>query len=178
MFLVGEESVTCLEVARRCNMDGSEIAVVMLCLPYVEREFATQLFAAGWEPAKKAPLLILPLRGYDDRVLSARDWDIYRGIADLKGIRTHTSVRRRANRCWPVGASILGRCLARCSRGTQDGTSWRWHGSQSVNPADASGRPPQANDRLEPCPMPSPSPSNTNFGREEPQCFPQNCLTG
>ena len=53
-FLGGETSQSCFDEVRRCYMDGSYIAVVLLSLAYVERELATVLYAAGWKPAKKA----------------------------------------------------------------------------------------------------------------------------
>ena len=46
------------------------MAVVLLCLAYVERELAAQLYAAGWERAKKSPLVAVLERGYEDGVLS------------------------------------------------------------------------------------------------------------
>ena len=42
-FLGGEASRICFEEVKRCYLDGSDIAVVLLCLAYVERELAAGL---------------------------------------------------------------------------------------------------------------------------------------
>lgn len=55
-FLGGESSKICFEEVRRCYLDGSNMAVVLLCLAYVESELAADLYAAGWDYAKKARL--------------------------------------------------------------------------------------------------------------------------
>lgn len=55
-YMGGIESSICFEEVRRCYLDGSDLAVVLLCLMYVERELAAQLYASGWEPAKEAPM--------------------------------------------------------------------------------------------------------------------------
>ena len=55
-FLGGEASVICFDEVRRCYLDGSDMAVVLLCLAYVERELAVGLYGAGWEAAKKGPI--------------------------------------------------------------------------------------------------------------------------
>ena len=88
-FLGGEESARCFEEVRRCYLDASDMAVVLLCLSYVERELAAQLYTAGWESAKKAPLRALLEEAYDRGVLSARDWAIYREIAELRNSHAH-----------------------------------------------------------------------------------------
>ena len=46
-FLGGEQSAIYFDEVRRCYLDGSDMAVVLLCLAYVERELAAELFAAG-----------------------------------------------------------------------------------------------------------------------------------
>ena len=50
-FLGGEQSVLCFDEIRRCYLDRSDMAVVLLCLAYVERELVAQLYAAGWNRA-------------------------------------------------------------------------------------------------------------------------------
>ena len=60
-FLGGVESTICFDQIRRCYLDGSDLAVVLICLAYVERQLAAQFYAAGWERAKKAPLSLLPV---------------------------------------------------------------------------------------------------------------------
>ena len=52
-FLGGEQSVLCFDEIRRCYLDRSDMAVVLLCLAYVERELVAQLYAAGWEPCEE-----------------------------------------------------------------------------------------------------------------------------
>ena len=88
-FSGGVESTICLEEVRRCYLDGSDTAVVLLCLAYVERELAAQLYAAGWEPAKKAPLRAVLEKGYKDGVLSAQEWRTYRELAELRNSHAH-----------------------------------------------------------------------------------------
>ena len=58
-FVGGEQSLICFYEFRRCYPDGSYMAVVLLCLAFVERELAAQLHATGWERARKANLGIL-----------------------------------------------------------------------------------------------------------------------
>lgn len=41
-FLGGETSATSFDEVRRCYLDGSYLAVVLLCLAYIERELAEQ----------------------------------------------------------------------------------------------------------------------------------------
>ena len=88
-FLGGVESAICFEEVRRCYLDGSNMAVVLLCLAYVERELAAQLYAAGWEAAKKAPLAIVLERAYEDGVLSELEWDTFRELAGLRNSHAH-----------------------------------------------------------------------------------------
>ena len=88
-FLGGEESSICFDEIRRCYMDGSYIAVVFLCLAYVERELAASLYAAGWEPAKNARLGKVLEKAYDDHILSTYDWQTYSELASLRNSHAH-----------------------------------------------------------------------------------------
>ncbi len=88
-FLGGVESKICFEEVRRCYLDRSDLAVVLLCLAYVERELAAQLYAAGWEPAKKAPLRAVLKKAFEDGVLSDEEWDTYRELAELRNSHAH-----------------------------------------------------------------------------------------
>ena len=88
-FLGGEESLICFDEIRRCYMDGSYIAVVLLCLAYVERELAASLYAVGWEPAKNARLGEVLEKAYDDRILSTYDWQTYSELASLRNSHAH-----------------------------------------------------------------------------------------
>ena len=65
-FLEGEESLICFAEIRRCYLDRSDIAVVLLCLSYAERELAAQLYVAGWEDAKNARLGAVLEKAYKD----------------------------------------------------------------------------------------------------------------
>ena len=78
IFLGGEESAICFDEIRRCYVDGSNLAVVLLCLAYVERELAAQLYAAGWEEAKTARSGTLLQKAHDGGMLSALEWRTYR----------------------------------------------------------------------------------------------------
>ena len=87
--LGGEQSAICFDEARRCYLDGSGMAVVLLCLAYVERELAARLYRAGWEPAKKARLGELLEKAYEDGMLSEFEWRTYRELADLRNSHAH-----------------------------------------------------------------------------------------
>ena len=87
--LGGVESTMCFEEVRRCYLDGSDMAVVLLCLAYVERELAAQLYAAGWEPAKKALLRAVLEKAYEDGVLSEQEWRTYSELAELRNSHAH-----------------------------------------------------------------------------------------
>ena len=91
-FLGGEQSVLCFEEIRRCYLDRSDMAVVLLCLAYVERELAAQLYAAGWNRAKKASLVKVLERAYKDGVLSELEWRTYAELGHC-ATRTPTSAR-------------------------------------------------------------------------------------
>lgn len=73
-FFGGEESLICFDEARRCYLDGSNLAVVLLCLAYVERELATELYTAGWAAAKSARLRAVLDEAYERGLLPATDW--------------------------------------------------------------------------------------------------------
>ena len=88
-FLGGEQSVLCFEEIRRCYLDRSDMAVVLLCLAHVERELAAQLYAAGWNRAKKAPLVKVLERAYEDGVLSELEWRTYAELAHLRNSYAH-----------------------------------------------------------------------------------------
>ena len=88
-FLGGEQSVICFEEIRRCYLDGSDMAAVLLCLTYVERELAAQLIAAGWEDAKKARLGAVLERACEDGVLSEFEWRTYLELARLRNSYAH-----------------------------------------------------------------------------------------
>ena len=88
-FLGGEQSVLCFEEIRRCYLDRSDMAVVLLCLAYVERELAAQLYAAGWNRAKKASLVKVLERAYKDGVLSELEWRTYAELGHLRNSHAH-----------------------------------------------------------------------------------------
>ena len=58
-FNAGDLSKACFDEVRRCLLDGSNIAVTLRCLSYLERELAGVLYAAGWTPARAARLRTL-----------------------------------------------------------------------------------------------------------------------
>lgn len=88
-YMGGFESSTCFNEVRRCYLDGSDVAVVLLCLAYVERELAAQLYATGWEPAKEAPLRAVLEKAHEDGWLSGEVWRTYRDLAELRNSRAH-----------------------------------------------------------------------------------------
>ena len=89
-FPGGEESVICFdEEVRRCYLDGSNMAVVQLCLAYVERVLAAELYAAGWEHAKNARLGEVLKKAYESGVLSELEWRAYRELARLRNSHAH-----------------------------------------------------------------------------------------
>ena len=88
-FLGSESSRICFDEVRRCYLDGSYMAVVLLCLAYVERELAANLYAAGWENAKKAPLVTVLERAYGYGALSDLELRTYRELAHLRNSHAH-----------------------------------------------------------------------------------------
>lgn len=88
-FFGGETSEICFDEVRRCYMDGSYMAVILLSLAYVERELAAVLYAAGWEPAKKAPLGKVLRKAHQDGFLSDLEWRTYQELARLRNSQTH-----------------------------------------------------------------------------------------
>ena len=85
----GDESAICFDEIRRCYVDGSYIAVVLLCLAYVERELAARLYARGWQPAQRATLAAVLDKAYEDGTLSEREWQTYRQVARLRNAYAH-----------------------------------------------------------------------------------------
>ena len=85
----GLESSICFDEVRRCYLDGSDLAVVLLCLAYVERELAAQLYAAGWEPAKEAPLRAVLEKAHEDGWLSGEEWRTYGDLAESRNSHAH-----------------------------------------------------------------------------------------
>ena len=88
-FLGGEAFLVCFDEIRRCYLDGSYIAVVLLSLAYVEQELAAGLYAAGWEAAKKAPLGAVLKKAHQDGVLSDLEWRTYQELARLRNSHAH-----------------------------------------------------------------------------------------
>ena len=89
MFLGGDQSMICIEEVRRCYLDGSYMAVVLLCLAYVERELAAHLYAAGWENAKKARLSAILKRANEYGMLSQVEWQSYCELNSLRNSHAH-----------------------------------------------------------------------------------------
>ena len=88
-FLGGEISIICFEEVRRCYMDGSYLAVVLLCLTYVEKELAAHFYAAGWEEAKKARLTTMLKKAYEDGMLPESEWRTFCDLASLRNSHAH-----------------------------------------------------------------------------------------
>ncbi len=107
-FLAGEPSVICFDEIRRCYLDGSDMAVVLLCLAYVERELAAELYAAGWEKAKKAPLGAVLKKAYECGVLSESEWHTYRELAYLRNSHAHFRAPGKAPKSPP---SLMARAV-------------------------------------------------------------------
>lgn len=115
-FLGGMQSVVCFDEVRRCYLDGSDMAVVLLCLAYVERELTAELYAAGWEGAKKARLGAVLERAYRDGVLSELEWHTYRELARLRNSHAHfrapgsrTTIMARAVDTNALGTEVLAK---------------------------------------------------------------------
>ena len=124
----GLESSICFDEVRRCYLDGSDLAVVLLCLAYVERELAAQLYAAGWEPAKQAPLRAVLEKAHKDEWLSAEEWRAYGDLAKLRNSDAHfraTPERDDANGTWRARARAT-------ERDTRDGRETSHRGDSSV----------------------------------------------
>ena len=84
----------CFNEVRRCYLDGSDMAVVLLCLAHVERELAADLYGAGWSRAKKARLEELLERAHKDGIISDSEWDTYKELAGLRNSHAHFRVPR------------------------------------------------------------------------------------
>ena len=116
-FLGGEQSVLCFEEIRRCYLDRSDMAVVLLCLAYVERELAAQLYAAGWNRAKKAPLMKVLERAYEDGVLSELEWRTYVELGRLRN--SHAHFRTPGDPRQPDRTSFIFRVVEENALGTE-----------------------------------------------------------
>ena len=88
-FLGGETSQICFDEVRRCYVDGSYMAVVLLSLAYVEKELAAVLYAAGWEAAKTARLGTVLKKAHQNGVLSELEWRTYQELARLRNSHAH-----------------------------------------------------------------------------------------
>ena len=88
-FLGGEASLICFDEVRRCYLDGSYMAVVLLSLAYVERELAAGLYSAGWESAKKARLGSVLEKAHEEGMLSKLEWRTYQELALLRNSHAH-----------------------------------------------------------------------------------------
>ena len=115
-FLGGEESVICFDEVRRCYLDGTDMAVVLLCLAYVERELAAGLYAAGWEDAKNARLGAVLEKAYEGGTLSDLEWQTYRELARLRNSHAHfrapgspTSLMARVVQGNALGTEVLAK---------------------------------------------------------------------
>ena len=121
-FLGGEASRVCFEEVKRCYLDGSDIAVVLLCLAYVERELAAGLYAAGWEDAKEARARLGTVleRAYGYGALSDLELRTYRELARLRN--SHAHFRAPGDKT-PGGSPLDGQSLmARAVHGNLLGT--------------------------------------------------------
>ena len=85
----GTESLICFDEVRRCYMDGSDLAVVLLCLAYVERELAARLYMAGWEPAKTVSLARVLDKALADGWITREERATFRGLAHLRNSYAH-----------------------------------------------------------------------------------------
>ena len=88
-FFGGEESAICFHEIRRCYIDGSHAAVVLLCQTFIERELGGRLYAAGWEDAKMAPFVALLEEARDRAMLSESVWHSYRELAKFRNSLAH-----------------------------------------------------------------------------------------
>ena len=88
-FNGGEETMACFHEVRRCYLDGSYMAVVLLSLLYIEREIAALLYAGGWNPATNARLSSLLEEARDRGVLSKSDRKVFRKLADIRNSYAH-----------------------------------------------------------------------------------------
>ena len=153
-FLGGEESLICFDEVRRCYLDGSYMAVVLLCLVYVERELAASLYAAGWERAKDARLGAVLEKAHEDGVLSDFEWHIYKNLASLRNSHAHfraprspTSLMARTVEEEALGSEVLAtdarravQAMARIVK-RQAGGALHWiHQSNSVLSDSTSAR--------------------------------------
>ena len=88
-FFGGDEYVICFNEVKRCYLDGSHMAVMLLCLAFIERTLAADLYAAGWKSAAKSSLGKVLEKAYKDGVLSESDRRTIGRLADLRNSRAH-----------------------------------------------------------------------------------------
>ena len=119
-FVGGEESAICLAEIRLCYVQGLNLAVVLLCLAYVERELAARLYAGGWSTAKGARLTELLERAYEEGLLSAVDRRTYQDLARVRNSYAHfrgpgdpTSLLQRVVDENVLGAEVIAKDAAR-----------------------------------------------------------------
>ncbi|MCY3725344.1 MAG: hypothetical protein OXF95_01760 [Rhodobacteraceae bacterium] len=89
-FNGGEETLNCFLEVRRCYLDGSYIAVVLLSLLYIERELAAVLYAGGWGKPQNRPQLSKILNEACNRgLISNRDKEVFGKLADIRNSYAH-----------------------------------------------------------------------------------------
>lgn len=108
-FMGGDQSSFCFDEIRLCYVHGLYLAVVVLCLMYVERELAAQLYAAGWNKAAKANLTDLLKKAHEDGWISDDDRKTF---ADLARVRNSHAHFRGMNREKNANESLLHRIVA------------------------------------------------------------------
>lgn len=89
MFFGGDKSLICFDEVRRCYLDGSYMAVVLLCLIFVEEELAAELYATGWNSAKKARFGDLLEKAHEKSVISDFEWQTYEELARYRNSHAH-----------------------------------------------------------------------------------------
>ena len=79
----------CFNEVKRCYLDGSYMAVVLLCLAFIERTLAADLYATGWKDAAKSSFAKVLEKAHEYGVLSESDCGTFRRLADLRNSRAH-----------------------------------------------------------------------------------------
>ena len=88
-FFGGDESVICFNEVKRCYLNDSYMAVVLLCLAFIQKTLAADLYTAGWKAAAKSSLGKVLEKAREDGLLSESAWRTFRRLADLRNSRAH-----------------------------------------------------------------------------------------
>ena len=89
MFFQGELSSWTFEEVRLAYVNGLYLSTVLLSLAFVEREIAGRLYAAGWNEAKNAKLVMLLTKAHETSVINRGEFDTFQGLRRIRNSIAH-----------------------------------------------------------------------------------------